>query len=225
MANKPESGAHPFGGETSEKPELKTRRARFRYWFDNVFWYHYKWAFLGGIAALVLIAFFVSDMLSQTKYDFQYVVASVSYVDGDSLHELNSAASEAFRDADSGRPAASLGHAIFLGGDGEMNMAAFTKMAAFLVDDSIKFYIFDAELQEGYFGEDVGYADLEKLGYLTVEGTPWLADVSGSPLLERAGLGGVTCYAAVRLTKNANEETPAPDPRHLGFLDMIFNTP
>ena len=223
-AKRPGPDAHPFGASDIE-PVPATRRERFRFWFSNVFWYHYKWRLIIGAAVLATVGFFVRDMLVQTTPDFQFVVASDSFVSNDSISELTGIASDVFSGFGSGASADCLGHGLHTSVEGQFGMAALTRLATLIVDDSISFYIFDAYLLEAFFDEPSVFYDLEGLGFNVVPGKPWLADVSGSPLLDRIGLSGVTSYAVIQRPHNEQTVSRAPDPRYLAFLEAIFNTP
>jgi len=207
-----------------EMPGLATRRARFFYWLDNVFWYHYKWHVVAVAVLLALTVFFARDILLKTTPDFQFVVASNTYVSNENISDLCDIASETIRNPDSGKPAVVLGQGMHMSEEGQWGMAAYMKMATILMDESIMFFIFDADLLEAFFSESSRFADLAELGYSVVEGKPWLVDVSGLPPLENAGLSGMACYAAIQLPRNTDAELRLPDPNCLVFLDAIIDT-
>jgi len=220
---KPESGPHPFSGPEPDAPDAATGRSRFSHWFENVFWYHYKWYLIISIAVLATAAFFIHDALMRTTPDFQFVVVSNNFVSNGSIAELTDLASEVFRDAGSGRPSDSLGHGLHLSAEGQFGIAAYSKLATMLLDDDMRFFIFDADLLEHFFNEPDGFYDLGALGFRAVEGKPWLADVSGLPLMERIGLSGMTCFAAIQVPHRLDAGALSPDPGHLAFLNAIFN--
>ena len=215
-------GSHPYGGQVTGAPEYTAARGRFSYWFHNVFWYHYKWHLLIGIVLAALAAFFIRDLIRNTTPDFQYVVASNSYISNESLIEMNDIAAYMFRNPDTDKRAECIGYGIWLSAEGEWGMAAFTRLATFFVDDSVRLFIFDADLLEAYFNEPDSFADLGAQGFRTVQGKPWLVDLTGLPLMERIGLKGVSCFAAIQLGRN--DAGGLPDPRSSEFLRVILNT-
>ena len=51
----------------------------FKNWFDNVFWYHYKWWFLGAVFLIALIVFIAVESAGNEDYDMTVIFAQ----DGD----------------------------------------------------------------------------------------------------------------------------------------------
>jgi len=207
---------------------LRDRFARFRIWFDDIFWYHYKWHFIISIVLLAIIGFFILDTLGRTTYDFQYTVISNSYVDSEALGELNTLASAALRDAGSGAPVTTFGYGLHVGADSELGMAALTRLAVLFLDDDMMFFIFDGSVLDAFFNDPDSFVDLGEFGFDTLEGKPWLVELTGLPAIDRIGQGvsfsGLTCYTAIQRTGNAADGSGIPDMRYLAFIRAILES-
>jgi hypothetical protein len=49
------------------------------------YWYHYKWVTIGVLIAAAIGSFFLHDMLTREKYDFEMMVATAEYFDMDAV--------------------------------------------------------------------------------------------------------------------------------------------
>ncbi len=78
---------------------MKEKR-KFRDWFENVFWYHYKWWFLIGVFVVAVIVFITVESATMTDYDMTIVfgqsgnvteedVADILDTVGDAVGDLN----------------------------------------------------------------------------------------------------------------------------------------
>lgn len=66
----------------------------------------------------------------------------------------------------------------------ELGYANMQKLMALYVDSSYRMYIYDSSREEDYLTNDDGlFQDLSILGFPTVEGHPWMVDVSNSTVL------------------------------------------
>ena len=210
-------------GLKTVKDENRDYRARFSYWFKNIYWYHYKWHTLIGIAVLIMAVTFIYDMLSSVTPDFQFVVASRQYISDESIENLSEIARNAFLDTDPDSPAIIQGHSIYYNEQDQMGIASMQKFAVMMADDSVSFFIIDGDIQKLFFTEPVGFFDLGELGFRTAPGMPWLADLTGMPQADNLTFPGNVFYAVIRLPRNAVSGVATPDPRQLAFLENLLN--
>lgn len=216
---------HPFGRTESEIPEFRTKGKRFSYWFKNIFWFHYRWHVFAGLFVAVLAIIFIHDMLTNYKPDFQYVVASNAPISDESLAEMTDIAVELFGDSNGDDQEYCVGYAMYMEAEGEMGVAMYSKLATFFVDADIRFFIFDGELLETYFDEPGSFTDLSERGYETVPDKPWLAEVTGLPILERNGITGASYYVAIQLAQSGDKNPELSDYQCFAFLDAILASP
>lgn len=216
---------HPFGRPERELPELDTRGRRFSYWLKNKFWYHYKWYVLAGCALAALAVVLIYDMVSNKRPDFQFVLASNHPVLEQSTEEMVTHAQELFGDLNGDGESYCVGQAMYMSAEGEMGVAMYSKMTTLFVDADIRFFMFDDSLKEMYFTESEGFLDLSALGYEAVPGTPWLVELTGLPLLERAYITQGRYFAAVQQAKRGDKAPEESQRRCLEFLDLLLTTP
>lgn len=52
------------------------------------FWYHYKWVTIASVVGVALVVFFIYDLVTKEKYDFEVLFATASYYDSEAISEV-----------------------------------------------------------------------------------------------------------------------------------------
>lgn len=216
----PEKRPHPFGLPPEEEPAPATGRERFFRWFANTFWYHYKWHVLGGLAVVLLVVFFAYTMTAKDTPDFQYAVASSGILLDADLESLTAAAEQLIGDRNGDGRAHVQGHALYMRAEGNAVVENYVKLATLMVDESIRFFLFDRMLLSSHFGEPDGLEDLSARGYETLPGYPWVAEVAVAALADDGGASEETYCVAIQ-----SGADPEVDMMCYAFLDLILQTP
>lgn len=182
--------------------------ARFKYWFVNVYWYHYRIHALVLLAAGGLLALFISDMITRVDPDFAFIVASERFISDEKGDYLAAVFAEGSTDCD-GDGKILLQPIVMTLDDTEAGMAMMQKLAASYARLECSLYIVGTSLF-AYVEEPSAFIDLAALGIRTLPGKPWLADLGGSSLMAGAGLDGEPMTAAVRVTPLQKNGEPDP---------------
>jgi hypothetical protein len=66
------------------------RLQKFAVWLENVFWYHYKWYWMLGVAVLTFAALSVYGNITEIHYDWKVAVYNTNWVD-EKLFDVSSA--------------------------------------------------------------------------------------------------------------------------------------
>ena len=169
---------------------------RFRYWFVNVYWYHYRIHTIAVILVAILAAFIIHDITSREFYDLKFVLASSEFIAEEHGELLNDAFTEAGKDLD-GDGKVLIAPYVMLFDGSPVELEHTQKFAISFQEKECSLYIV-GESQLDRLSEAAGFVDLSALGIKTLPGKPWLADLSGSDLLEACYITREPMAAAVR---------------------------
>ena len=172
------------------------KKFNFRHWFENVFWYHYKWIALGILFGIFVFGIFIYEMVTRVEGDVNYLVVSLDYMAVDRTEVINGVFKEKVGDIN-GDGTPGYFYDLVNANGGEIDKV---KLQSAFTETSYRLYLLKGgayELMEA-LTEDVFWEDLSAHGFETVPEKPYLAELSGAPLLTEAGLDDEPFYAMVR---------------------------
>ncbi|MCL2747116.1 MAG: hypothetical protein FWE59_00480 [Oscillospiraceae bacterium] len=198
---------------------------QFLHWFQNTFWYHYKWHTIGVLGGIALVAFSVASVLGREIPDFKYILVADGFA-GDTYIEWTDLATE--RLADLNGDGQVIVHGMALGfSNSEMGMASRIKFQAELTNDELLVLVLDeATLTDlGYMVESGDFLmPLSDLGLPSLPDSPWLMRVDPPPSLE--SLGAVRdfylCVRALTPEKRADPEIWVHYEQAIAFANMLW---
>lgn len=174
--------------------------ARFKHWFVNVFWYHYKWATLGGLFALVLVISILVSILGKRDADFGYMMVQLDAFPDTATEEMNTLLTDTLGDVNGDGVPYYDAQTFDLRSDSsitpEFVVANTTRFAGVLSGHEMSL-IFFADGSLDSFGEDVAFLDLNAYGIRTGTDDPYRLNVTQHPAVQSAGFGNAQVYAAV----------------------------
>lgn len=165
--------------------------SKFRHWFQNVFWYHYKWHVLIGGLALFLAIAFLHDVLTNVEPDFQLIIASENALADEQMSEINQTVQAAAGDLNGDGKTLSYAVVINLDESSQMGYASTMKLSTLLSDDSIVLYIMDQATADNYRPKGL-FEPLENLGLTGTDGDEYYIRVDALPVFSRAGFSAVS---------------------------------
>lgn len=201
------------------------------------YWYYYKWHTIGGIFVILLIIFFVKDMVGKENFDATIMVAVSSYVDDSQTAELGETLEQYFPDIDGDGDVNLNMIPIFMeGGEGgepsdvQYAYAMQVKMTSEISTNRMLVYLYDDGFT-GIFIDEVGARELSQdfPDNPLVEGTVW--DIAASEIGKQTFIAeyekqsGRKFYASIagggQITKEKDVATYASVLE--GFSNMVNN--
>ena len=144
----------------------QTGMGKFKYWFTQVFWYHYKWHTLASIIALILAISLFSTILSKDKPDYEMTFVAPYTVLEEDLSAIKVLLREQLRDINENGKFDYLINVIVLNddSDNENYMAtALQKLNVLFATEENKLFIMDGKTADRYLqllpflkGSDIG---------------------------------------------------------------------
>ena len=176
--------------------------ARFKHWFVNVFWYHYRWHTIGFIAAALMIGSLIYSFAVSKERDVPYMMLSAGMREAAVTASLDEFLSETFGDVNGDGTVFNKGDYIDLNmsdtADPQVVMASQTRLYGTLMGRECALLIYTEGVLDLYEEDDmIVYLDLAKQGIAAAGDHPGRADVTGHPAIEGAGFGDVRVYAGV----------------------------
>ncbi len=162
---------------------------RFLHWFQNSFWFHYKWHTLGALFVGVLVILFVIDMVNKENPDFSYIVAFEGYALPDLLTGIDRSAEEVLSDINGDGKVIVSGEALGLD-DSQMGVASRVKFTTMLVDANNLVFILDTPTMNMLAREENAFVPLDTLGLPVDDGNPSFLRVDQTPAFQALGLTG-----------------------------------
>lgn len=194
-----------------------TEKKGFRNWFENVFWYHYKWWFLGAVFLVALIVFIGIESAGNEDYDMTVVFAQSDSISRQQAETVLDAISESVGDLD---------------GNGEVNLnyvsvglgMSYSQMTSqgvsmqdmlmlYMVDSECSLFFIDDEISMAYCA--MGYFEdkLSDYGIETAPDDPLRVSVANTQVFRDAGLSDMGHYAMLidwtTVDKGSQERTDA----------------
>jgi hypothetical protein len=179
----------------------------FKYWFENVFWYHYKWWALAAVFVIAMVVFITVESCGQEHYDMTVVFVQDGDISTDQAQSVLDAISGSVGDLD-GNGEVKLNYVSINVGDSSENSSSSGTYGAQTVsnEDRILMYLTDSDNALFFVNEAVsesycalGYFDdaLSDYGISTQEGDPYRVYVSDSDAFENAGMSDYDYYALI----------------------------
>ena len=161
----------------------------FSHWFQNVFWYHYKWYFLGSLFIAVLAVFFVVTIASSSAPDFSYILALEGVEGSLPLDDWDIPAAQRLADLD-GDGKVTIGSRMLGLTDSQMGMASHVVFTAELMSGDCLLMVLDeatlSRLGDAH-EQSKALLALSELGLPSEADRPWLARVAPPPILRAVG--------------------------------------
>ncbi|MCL2546681.1 MAG: hypothetical protein FWE06_05735 [Oscillospiraceae bacterium] len=178
-------GGHlPIGDDRSPTPQ-KPQGNGLRYWFINVFWYHYKIHFIIACVLLIGATSFVITLIRNRPPDFQMVILTQGSVIFPDAPELSRLLSNELGDQNGDGRAVSHVHVLGLS-RANPNFYQHTQQAMIYFNDpSIVLYVVDAAMREQFSR------------FFEPDNNP--LDVSQTPMFQRIGRSDQPYYVFMRL--------------------------
>ncbi len=164
----------------------------FRYWFVNVFWFHYKWPVLVGVVVLGIIAFITFDSLRQERYDTTVVIATDYSVQEDDLTALDEVLKPVVPDLD-GNGRVNICYAVLYVGNTELGRANQERMYLYMTREDVGLYLMSGDVSDAYTDPQLEYFTDHVLQYgLEPDpGNPVRADLNNNRTLEACGMENI----------------------------------
>jgi len=206
--------------------------ARFRHWFVNVYWYHYKWTTFIVIAVVLLIAVFASDMLSTVDFDYEMIITSQVMLVDEQMSEFTELMDGVVGDVNGDGKTYCYANLLNLTG-GEMEQAALIKFNAMVIDQSVTLFILDEEMAENYRTEGL-FEPLSTFGLQGTDGSEYFIEAQDLPIFQRAGLDRISrmqeskFYICFRVMAEGSEDDPevmASYDRSVDIAKAVIDTP
>jgi len=176
-------------------------------WFENVFWYHYKWWFLLGVFLLAVAIFITVEALSTEKTDFTVVIGVSGEVHDEDVAPLLDVVGRAVGDLD-GNGRVNVGYiavdlseltmdstktypALSSAGSGESNQ---TRMMLYLATEDYPLFLLDEETSRDYCALDFFDDRLESFGIAADPENPYRVSLEETGAVRGTGLAGYGLY-------------------------------
>ena len=177
------------------------------------YWYHYKWATIAGVFAVALAAFFIYDMATKEKYDFEVLFATTAYYNSEAVSETFEAADRYATDLDGdGTPNVSVLYVnmdaeLADSGDPNYYMAQFVKFSAALSGGEDAVLVLDQANYDLLMGQDetLEFADLSQYSdNPAIEGDKYY--IRDDPILGELD-GGNDLFLVLRLPEDMKDQS------------------
>ncbi len=152
--------------------ESATFGEKFRYWFKNVYWYHFKIATFIAIVLIVLVCMLISDIFFREHNDLDYILAGAVFAESEAMQALSDKMLPFIDAGEDETPAIGrqmlCTQSIMGTGDQALVMDEFTrasidKIAISMADDEILLFFLDEKYIKWY-AEQGAFEPLSNLG-------------------------------------------------------------
>ncbi|MDR1669816.1 MAG: hypothetical protein LBR76_07655 [Oscillospiraceae bacterium] len=176
---------------------------KFRYWFVNIYWYHYRLHTAAVLFAGLLIAFCVYSMVTRVTPDVFLTLASdkpVGYSQSDMLNE--------YVNEKAGGGLTMAGSALYLSESDTMN---WELLHVSFIDNERYLFIIGEGLRS-FFAEQADlFTPAADMGLPADPEIPCLVPLTGAPYLAEAGLDGEPMFGLVKRPAVQKDGLPAPE--------------
>lgn len=161
----------------------------FQHWFVNVFWYHYRWPLLIGVAVLGIIGFITVDSLRKERYDTTVVIATDYYVDDTQLEALDQVLNPVVEDLD-GNGQVNIRYVVLFVGDTELGRQNQERMYLYMTEEDVACYLMSSSISDAYTNPKLEYFvdEVEQYGLPADPNNGVRVDLTGNPVLEACGM-------------------------------------
>lgn len=176
-----------------------TEEKGFKHWFENVFWYHYKWWFLCGVFVIALIVFIALESSRNVDYDMTVVFVQENDITQDQAKTVLDAIAESVGDLD-GNGEITLNYASINPGEattGSVGASMQDRLLLYMTDEDYCLFFLTAAQAESYCA--LGYFEdaLSDYGIETEKDDPLRVYVSDTNAFVSAGLQDGDYYALI----------------------------
>lgn len=169
-----------------ERNVMKKAFGKVKYWFVNVFWYHYKWVPLVVLVIIGIIFVLTSDLFKGMDPDYEVVLTSCLYVTDEQMLEVTNTMSELVGDRnEDGYEYSPIVVMNMTGGELEQNNTI--KLAAYMAAGDVVLYLMDEVTVDNYLAQDL-FEPVSTFGFEADEEDPCLIRIDQYPVFDRAGL-------------------------------------
>ena len=196
----------------------------FKYWFVNVFWFHYKWPVLAGVVVLGIIAFITFDSLRQERYDTTVVIATEYSVQEEDLKALDAVLKPVVPDLD-GNGRVNICYAILYVGNTELGRQNQERMYLYMTREDVALYLMSGDVSDAYTDPQLEYFtdEVAQYGLEPDPGNPVRADLTDSRTLAACGMEtiylSIMDYTTVSGSNTAEETLDAAVAMALALVD------
>ena len=196
-------------------PVFDSKIDRFKYWFTNVFWFHYRLHTIGIIIASVFLFSMIHSIATKRDPDLVVVVAAAYEFDLGYAMELREEL-EGLVNEMTGRDNAVVEFvALNLSGATEVGVASIQLLSVHLVRQDTLLFILGADVINNMLEGDESFMSLEPYGY----GGRRLLDASRAPRITRLNFyQGAELYAGLLDRESATDLTVGLSAAALGYL-------
>ena len=194
-----------------------TEKRSFRNWFENVFWYHYKWYFLAAVFVLAVVIFICIDSPGTENYDMTVVFAQDGDVAESQAAVILNGIADAVGDVN-GDGEIKLNYAyINLGessaDDGASGYSSTDQLLIYLTGEEYTLFIMDDKVSNECCAAEYFEDALANYGIETPEDDPYRVSISDTGLMKEAGLDTRDYYGLIMdwttVDKGSQENTDA----------------
>ena len=164
---------------------MKEKLNKIKYWFVNVFWFHYKWLLLGLLVAGIICFVLFSGYFRGINADYSGIITSKWYLTEPQFSEIREFMSKEIGDLnEDGYEFSELSILNMTPSMAENNRI---KLVANFANKEVVFYILDDETFDDYRNEDI-FEPMSTFGLPSEEEYPCALRVDQYPVFDRAGL-------------------------------------
>lgn len=196
----------------------------FKSWFENVYWFHYRWPTLAGVVVIAVALFLVLDSVNKVHYDLSIVVASKDTIADSAFDEINKVVSDAVGDLN-GNGKTEIQFVVLSMGDDDIGIANQQRIYLCLSDTQYVIYLLDESNSSLFTAPELEYfdplSDYEITPDTDNEYRKSLADV---PLFKRAGLTGLYLSIMNHSSSSDDEDYADQFQASLKAVDAILSS-
>lgn len=185
----------------------------FKNWFDNVFWYHYKWWFLGAVFLIALIVFIAVESAGNEDYDMTVIFAQDGDVSEQQAQIVLDAISDSVGDLNGDGKTLLNYQSVNFSGEVSQGFTMQDRLILYMTDEECALFIIENEASANYCA--MGYFEdrLSDYGISTPEDDPYRISLADSSAISDAGLADYDYYAQIidwtTVNKGSQETTDA----------------
>ena len=193
----------------------------FRYWFTNIFWYHYGKIALLALVLLITVVWLTVDALHKEKYDLNMCIAANGPVTEAGAEELRAALEKVVGDVNRDGKVILNIQTIDLA-DAENLEGNHNRLLLYLALPEFTLFILDEDRSTLYCGKEDTFQTLANYGIATEDPTGLRIYVGDKPLLKN--LGGFRYYASLSDWTVSGKGDKAMTDAAVRALECLLNT-
>ena len=135
---------------------------KFRYWFKNVYWYHFRYQTLLVVVLLICSVVFINDVVFREYNDLDYILAGNVFASSETMQTMEDRISDLIETE--GEEPPTIGRQLLttrsVMGTGDLSLkideyasASIEKIAVSMADDDILLFFFDKKYTDWYAAE------------------------------------------------------------------------